>query len=99
MVPHSPSLTLLSPVTVRKSSCLPTATLRPSGRGERRAGIRHRPGGRRWRARLKTLRIDRNGRVTLPGRARIGGLRQAPLISRVFPALYGILFALLAETA
>ena len=55
--------------------------------------------GRRWRARLKTLHTDRNGRVTLPGRARIGGLRQAPLISRVFPELYGIPFALLAETA
>ena len=45
---------------------------RPSGRGERRAGIRHRPGGRRWRARRNTLRIDRNGRVTLPCRAGTG---------------------------
>ena len=49
-----------------------TSSGTPSGRGERRAGIRHRPGGRRWRARRNTLRIDRNGRVTLPCRAGTG---------------------------
>ena len=84
-----------------------TSSGRPSGRGGRRAGIRHRPGGRRWRARRNTVRIDRNGRVTLPCRAGSGdravtpprAVRQAALVSPLFPAPYGILFALLAETA
>ena len=53
-----------------------TSSGTPSARGKRRAGIPHRPAGRRrWRARLKTLHIDRNGRVTVPCRAGTGGLR------------------------
>ena len=93
--PVNTNATRMFDVTRRRD----TSSGTPSGRGKRRAGIPHRPAGRRWRAPLKTLRIDRNGRVTLPCRAGTGSLRQAPLVSPLFPELYSILFALLAETA